>query len=69
MAYPGKAPSRSDGALSTLPLLMYLAMEAAHAQSRESLAALLWPEQPGETARHSLGQTLLYLRHAVQDDR
>ncbi len=26
MAYPGKAPSRSDGALSTLPLLMYLAM-------------------------------------------
>ena len=26
MAYPGKAPSRSDSALSTLPLLMYLAM-------------------------------------------
>ena len=26
MAYPGKAPSRSDSALSTLPLLIYLAM-------------------------------------------
>lgn len=26
MAYPGKAPSRSDNALSTLPLLLYLAM-------------------------------------------
>jgi rod shape-determining protein MreC len=26
VAYPGKAPSRSDSALSTLPLLMYLAM-------------------------------------------
>jgi len=26
VAYPGKAPSRSDSALSTLPLLMYLAI-------------------------------------------
>jgi rod shape-determining protein MreC len=26
VAYPGKAPSRSDSALSTLPLLIYLAM-------------------------------------------
>jgi rod shape-determining protein MreC len=26
VAYPGKAPSRSDSALSTLPLLVYLAM-------------------------------------------
>ena len=26
MAYPGKAPSRSDSALSTLPLLIYLAL-------------------------------------------
>jgi len=29
VAYPGKAPSRSDSALSTLPLLMYLAMAIA----------------------------------------
>lgn len=48
-------------------LLVFLAMEADHPQSRETLATLLWPEQAGEAARHSLRQTLLYLRQAIQD--
>jgi predicted ATPase/DNA-binding SARP family transcriptional activator len=46
-------------------LLVYLAMEAQQAHSRESLAALLWPEQPAHTARHNLRQTLLYLRQGL----
>jgi predicted ATPase/DNA-binding SARP family transcriptional activator/Tfp pilus assembly protein PilF len=48
-------------------LLVYLATESGHAQSRESLAALLWPEQPEASARHNLRQTLLYLRQAIRD--
>jgi DNA-binding SARP family transcriptional activator len=43
-------------------LLAYLAAEAGQPQSREILAALLWPETPNATA-------LTYLRIALADSR
>lgn len=49
-------------------LLAYLALEAAHPQRRDVLATLLWPDQPENKARQNLRQTLLYLRHALNDD-
>lgn len=48
-------------------LLAYLAVEAAHSQRREALAALLWPDQPEERARHNLRQALSLLRQALND--
>jgi predicted ATPase/DNA-binding SARP family transcriptional activator len=50
-------------------LLAYLAMERRQAHRRETLAGLLWPEQPESRARHNLRQTLLYLRQGIQDGR
>ncbi|MGQ9683160.1 MAG: tetratricopeptide repeat protein [Anaerolineae bacterium] len=49
----------------TRALLAYLAMQKGQAATREMLAALLWPEQPGERSRQSLRQTLNYLRGAL----
>ena len=49
-------------------LLAYLALESAHPQRRDTLATLLWPDQPESKARQSLRQTLLYLRQALSDD-
>jgi predicted ATPase/DNA-binding SARP family transcriptional activator len=46
-------------------LLAYLLVEADHAHRRESLAALLWPEQTDSAARQSLRQSLYVLRHAL----
>lgn len=46
-------------------LLCYLAIESEHPHRRESLAGLLWPEQPEEAARNSLRQALHQLQHAV----
>lgn len=48
-------------------LLVYLAVEAARAHPRETLAALLWPDRPEDAARHNLRQTLLYVRQALHD--
>lgn len=48
-------------------LLAYLAVEAAHAQRREYLAALLWPDQPENRARHNLRQALSSLRQLLGD--
>ncbi|MFN2108570.1 MAG: tetratricopeptide repeat protein, partial [Anaerolineae bacterium] len=50
-------------------LLAYLVLEAAHPQRRDTLATLLWPDQPDRKARQSLRQTLLYLRKALNDDQ
>jgi len=62
---------RSVGGLSSAKvraLLIYLAVEANRSHPRAALAELLWPEQPGQTARHNLRQALSVLRHALGDD-
>jgi predicted ATPase/DNA-binding SARP family transcriptional activator len=46
-------------------LLAYLALESDHPSRRETLASLLWPERPGQDARHDLSQALYSLRHAI----
>lgn len=46
-------------------LLAYLAVERARPRRRESLAALLWPEQSDERARQSLRQALSHLKAAL----
>ena len=46
-------------------LLYHLAAENAHPHRRETLAGLLWADQPEERARQSLRQTLTYLRQAL----
>ncbi|GAC1683325.1 MAG: hypothetical protein PVS3B1_23950 [Ktedonobacteraceae bacterium] len=51
----------------TLGLLIYLAV-AGGTHSREKLTALFWPESSEEQGRASLRNTLLYLRHALQEN-
>jgi predicted ATPase/DNA-binding SARP family transcriptional activator len=48
-------------------LLAYLALHADVLCRRETLAGLLWPEQPEAEARHNLRQALSRLRHAIGD--
>ncbi len=48
-------------------LLAYLAVEADHPHSRETLAGFLWPNQPERTARHNLSQALSNLRRVIHD--
>ena len=48
-------------------LLVYLAMEHAHAQPRDAVAELLWPDQPPQVGRSSLRQALAKLRQAIGD--
>jgi DNA-binding SARP family transcriptional activator/Tfp pilus assembly protein PilF len=48
-------------------LLAYLAMNAGTPFRRESLADLLWPDQPATKALHALRQTLNRLRSAIGD--
>ncbi len=48
-------------------LLAYLVVEAECPHSRDTLAGLLWPEQPQRKARHNLRQALSYVRQAIQD--
>ncbi|MCB0126888.1 MAG: regulator, partial [Caldilineaceae bacterium] len=49
-----------DGQPITLPydkvraLLAYLALESTRPLRRDTLTALLWPEQPDKEARHNL---------------
>jgi predicted ATPase/DNA-binding SARP family transcriptional activator len=52
----------------TRALLVYLAVEADHPHRRDTLAGLLWPDQPEKKARQSLRQTLSYLRQALGED-
>ncbi|MCB9418928.1 MAG: winged helix-turn-helix domain-containing protein, partial [Ardenticatenaceae bacterium] len=48
-------------------LLVYLVVERHQPHRRESLAALLWPDQPEARARQSLRQALSNLRQALGD--
>jgi predicted ATPase/DNA-binding SARP family transcriptional activator len=48
-------------------LLAYLAMHVGTPLRRETLADLLWPDQPGPEALHTLRQTLNRLRRAIGD--
>jgi DNA-binding SARP family transcriptional activator len=60
-------PVTQFGTDKTRALLGYLAIESDRPHRRESLAGLLWPEQPNEAARHSLRQALVRLRTAIGD--
>jgi rod shape-determining protein MreC len=81
VAYPGKAPSRSDSALSTLPLLIYLAMAiglmiADHrhgfgqvARQKAALAMQpLWWLASSPTMLFRAGTETLATRSALQAD-
>ena len=46
-------------------LLAYLATEAGRPHARDSVAALLWPDQPNELALRNLSQALVRLRRAI----
>jgi DNA-binding SARP family transcriptional activator len=48
-------------------LLAYLAVEADRPHRRETLAGLLWPDQPEAGARRNLSQSLVRLRRAIDD--
>jgi DNA-binding SARP family transcriptional activator len=48
-------------------LLAYLATESDRPHHRETLAALLWPEQPERVARSNLRYALSNLRKAIGD--
>ena len=49
-------------------LLAYLAIEAGRPHTREELAFILWPDQPGLAARSNLRQALANLRRTIGDD-
>lgn len=81
MAYPGKAPSRSDSALSTLPLLLYLAMAiglmiADHRHgfgevARQNAALAIrpfWWLASSPTRLFRTGAEALATRRALRDD-
>lgn len=48
-------------------LLAYLAVESGQAHRRDTLAALLWPDYPHETALRNLRQALYRLRLSLQE--
>lgn len=50
-----------------LALLGYLVLESGRAHRRDTLAALLWPDQPDEQAFQNLRQTLTRLRRGLDD--
>lgn len=50
-------------------LLVYLAVEASRLHSRDTLAGLLWPDQPDRAARRNLSQALFNLRQVIRDDK
>lgn len=60
-------PALQSGYDKVRALLIYLVMAEGKPQSREALAALLWPEQNPQAARHSLSQATLLLRKAIKD--
>jgi DNA-binding SARP family transcriptional activator len=63
----GGAPVTQFGADTARALLAYLALHAGVAYRRETLAGLLWPDQPESEARHNLSQALNRLRRAIAD--
>ena len=58
----------TDLAHKSLALLAYLACEGEMPQQRDTLAGLLWPEQPNAAARLSLRQVVFKLRQALPPD-
>ena len=48
-------------------LFAYLAVEAGRPHRRETLAGLLWPDCPEQTAHHNLSQALFNLRKVLGD--
>jgi DNA-binding SARP family transcriptional activator/predicted ATPase/Flp pilus assembly protein TadD len=48
-------------------LLAYLAVESGQAHRRDTLAALLWPDYPHETALRNLRQAIYRLRLSLQE--
>jgi len=52
----------------TRALLVYIAMEASRAHSREALAGLLWPELAEEAARRNLRVSLFKLRQVLGEE-
>ena len=63
----GGVPASRLGTSKARALLGYLAVEAHSVHSRESLAALLWPNASQDGAAHSLRQALYGLRRALSD--
>src|SRR5690348_6359736 len=49
-------------------LLAYLAIESDRPHARETLAEMLWPDQPEEVARNNLRQSLSRLRKLIHED-
>lgn len=74
LALLGPLEIACDGRPLALPydkvraLLVYLAVEPGRRHPRAAVADLLWPEQGGSAARHSLCQALTMLRHALGVD-
>ncbi|MBN1813293.1 MAG: AAA family ATPase, partial [Anaerolineae bacterium] len=62
-------PVERFGSVKTQALLAFLAIEADRPHRRDSLAGLLWPEEPDGTARNNLRHALSMLRQAVGDRR
>ncbi len=60
-------PVKAFRTAKTRALLVYLALESNRPHSRDALAGLLWPDQPNQTARDNLRQTLAILRKAIGD--
>ncbi|HSG16024.1 MAG TPA: BTAD domain-containing putative transcriptional regulator [Anaerolineae bacterium] len=48
-------------------LLAYLAVEDGRPHHRDSLAAMLWPDQPDRAARDNLRYALYHLRQTIND--
>jgi predicted ATPase len=61
------APVTQFRADTARALLAYLALNAGTPHRRETLAGLLWPDQPESEARHNLRQALSRLRTAIGD--
>lgn len=59
------APVTSFAYNKVLALLVFLAAEGDRPHRREALAGLLWPDQEGRAARHSLSQALWSLRRTL----
>ena len=63
----GWSITRADGTPQPIPvqrvsLLALLVAAGVRGIQRDRAVALLWPETPGENARHSVGQALYALR-------
>ncbi|HRW10416.1 MAG TPA: hypothetical protein P5121_35170, partial [Caldilineaceae bacterium] len=63
-----------NGQPATLPydkvraLFAYLVVESTRPLRRDTLTALLWPDQSDKEARHNLSQALLKLRQTLDPD-